>query len=70
MISYSSCAELETIMNEAAIVAGTKRKEYIEMQDVVNAVLKKEYNMEPLELRQRVIDAIKSMGERYGISEV
>lgn len=26
--------------------------------------------MEPLDLRQRVIDAIKSMGERYGISEV
>lgn len=26
MISYSSCAELETIMNEAAIIAGYKRK--------------------------------------------
>lgn len=44
MISYSSCAELETIMNEAAIIAGYKRKEYIEMADVVNAVLKMEYN--------------------------
>lgn len=44
MISYSSCAELETIMNEAAILAGFKRKEYIEMADVVSAVLKMEYN--------------------------
>lgn len=44
MISYSSCAELETIMNEAAIIAGFKRKECIEMVDVVSAVLKMEYN--------------------------
>lgn len=44
MISYSSCAELETIMNEAAIIAGYKRKEYIEMADIVSAVLKMEYN--------------------------
>lgn len=44
MISYSSCAELETIMNEAAIIAGYKRKECIEMADIVSAVLKMEYN--------------------------
>ncbi len=44
MISYSSCAELETIMNEAAIIAGYKRKKCIETSDVVNAVLKMEYN--------------------------
>lgn len=44
MISYSSCAELETILNEAAITAGYKRKAYIEMMDIVNAVLKMEYN--------------------------
>ncbi len=44
MISYSSCAELETIMNEAAIIAGYKRKECIEMEDIVSAVLKMEYN--------------------------
>lgn len=44
MISYSSCAELETIMNEAAIIAGYKRKKCIEMSDVVSAVLKMEYN--------------------------
>lgn len=44
MISYSSCAELETIMNEAAIIAGYKRKKCIEMSDVVSAALKMEYN--------------------------
>lgn len=44
MISYSSCAELETILNEAAIAAGYKRKDCIEMSDLVNAVLRMEYN--------------------------
>ncbi len=44
MISYSSCAELETIMNEAAIIAARKRKDKIEMSDIVNAVLKMEYD--------------------------
>ena len=44
MISYSSCAELETILNEAAIRAAYARKEYIEMDDLVEAVLKMEYD--------------------------
>lgn len=44
MISYSSCAVLETIINEAAVSAGYKRKDYIEISDIVNAVLKMEYN--------------------------
>lgn len=44
MISYSSCAELETILNEAAILAAFSRKENIEMTDLVNAVLKMQYN--------------------------
>ena len=44
MISYSSCAELETILNEAAISAAYNRKETIGMQDIVEAVLRKEYN--------------------------
>ena len=44
MISYSSCAELETILNEAAINAGFKRKEYVETEDIVDAVLKIEYD--------------------------
>lgn len=43
MISYSSCAELETIINEAAIYAAFERKERIEMKHAVNAVLMKKY---------------------------
>lgn len=43
MISYSSCAELETILNEAAIYAAHARKESIEMEDLIKAVLRMEY---------------------------
>lgn len=44
MISYSSCADLETIMNEAAINAGFAKRESISMEDIVKAVLRMEYN--------------------------
>ncbi len=44
MISYSSCAELETILNEAAINAAYQRKNRIEMDDLVKAVLRMQYN--------------------------
>ncbi|MBR6966958.1 MAG: AAA family ATPase [Ruminococcus sp.] len=44
MISYSSCAELETILNEAAINAAFQRKEKIEIEDLVKAVLRMQYN--------------------------
>lgn len=43
MIQYSSCAELETILNEAAIRAGYARHENITMKDMVDAVLRMEY---------------------------
>lgn len=43
MISYSSCAELETILNEAAIRAAFLRRERIAMEDIVGAVLRMEY---------------------------
>lgn len=43
MINYSSCAELETILNEAAIRAAFRRKERITMEDLVGAVLRMEY---------------------------
>ena len=45
MISYRSCAELESILNEAAILAAHQRKEQIEMDDLLKAVLRKEYNV-------------------------
>ena len=45
MINYSSCAELETIVNEAAIHAASERKPYIETCDFIYAVLRLEYNV-------------------------
>lgn len=45
MINYSSCAELETIVNEAAIHAAYKRKTTIDIEDFVSAVLRLEYNL-------------------------
>lgn len=44
MINYSSCAELETILNESAIIAASKRKSCIEMDDLTKAVLRREYD--------------------------
>ena len=44
MISYSSCAELETILNEAAIGAAYKRKSSIEMDDLTQSVLRMQYD--------------------------
>ena len=43
MMFYSSCAELEGVLNIAAINAGRKRKEKIEMADLVHAVLRTQY---------------------------
>lgn len=44
MISYSSCAELETILNEAAITAAYEKKQSIEMEDIVKSVLRMQYD--------------------------
>ena len=44
MISYSSCAELETILNEAAINAAYTRKTHIGMEDLEKAVLRMQYD--------------------------
>lgn len=44
MISYSSCAELETILNEAAISAAYHRKDSIEMEDLIRSVLRMQYD--------------------------
>jgi cell division protease FtsH len=44
MISYSSCAELETILNDAAINAAYARKDNIEMKDLVGSVLRMQYH--------------------------
>lgn len=44
MISYSSCAALEAILNEAAIHAAHARKSCIEMDDFVKSVLRMQYD--------------------------
>lgn len=44
MICYSSCAELETILNEATILAAYKRKENVEMTDFIKIVMKMEHD--------------------------
>jgi len=45
MVNCSSCAELEAIINEAALSAGFQRKKEIEMEDIITAVLKEQYNI-------------------------
>ena len=44
MMNYSSCAELETMVNKAAIHAAYERKESIDTDDFVYAVLRHEYH--------------------------
>ena len=44
MFVYSSCAELENILNEAAIYAAFKRKDSIHMEDLIESVLKMQYD--------------------------
>lgn len=43
MMRYNSCAELETILNEAAVRAAFDRKTGIDMEDMVSVVLKQQY---------------------------
>ena len=42
--SNCSCAELETLINEAGIYAGYKNKEKIEMEDIIKACLRQYFN--------------------------
>lgn len=46
MFSYSSCAELKSILNSAAISVAYDNREVIEMSDLVDAVLKRQYDVE------------------------
>ena len=43
MFCYHSCAELETLLNEAAVRAAFARKDSIDMEDMVSTVLKQQY---------------------------
>lgn len=58
MMSYHSCSDLETLLNEAAIRAGYSKKDCIEMEDLINAVLRLQYKS-PDELLQKDKDEIR-----------
>ena len=58
MMSYHSCSDLETLLNEAAIRAGYCKKDSIEMEDLINAVLRLQYKS-PDELLQKDKDEIR-----------
>ena len=58
MMSYHSCSDLETLLNEAAIRAGYGKKDCIEMEDLINAVLRLQYKS-PDELLQKDKDEIR-----------
>lgn len=60
MMSYHSCADLETIINEAAIRAGFRQKDSIEMEDLIAAVLRLQYNS-PDDLMQKEKDEIRKV---------
>lgn len=60
MMSYHSCADLETIINEAAIRAGFRQKMSIEMEDLIAAVLRLQYNS-PDDLMQKEKDEIRKV---------
>lgn len=47
MINYTSCADLETILNESAVLSAYARKEFIDINDIAKAYLK--YNYEILD---------------------
>ncbi len=58
MVSYSSCADLEKIVNEAAINAAYQNKESIEMNDIVRAILRLWYDQDD-DLPKRDKDELK-----------
>lgn len=60
MVSYGSCADLETILNEAAIGAAYARKEKIEMDDLVKSVLRMQYDA-PDNFTKKSSDALKEI---------
>lgn len=61
MMSYNSCAELETILNEAAIRAAYSRKDRIRMEDMVSAVLKQQYGAREEDLAYTSDEMVRSV---------
>ncbi len=51
MISYTSCADLDKIVNEGAILATYKRKKCVETSDIVDAYLEEYYGVSDAVIR-------------------
>ncbi len=51
MINYSSCADLDKIINKGAIIASYKRKSCVETEDLVQAYLEDSFGLEEWEER-------------------
>lgn len=60
MMAYHSCADLETLLNEAAIYAGYNKKDAVDMQDLINAVLRLQYNS-PDDLMKKDKDEVRKI---------
>ena len=56
MINYNSCAELESMVNDAAINAAYDRRDSIEIKDLIAALLQKKYESDEEEFDSRPSD--------------
>ena len=61
MMASVSCAELESLLNSAAILAASKRKESIEMEDMVEPILQAEYGLAPINHNERFAEQTKKV---------
>lgn len=59
MINYTSCADLETIINESAILAAYARKESVDIEDIVQAYSRYAYET-PLDQYECSSEAIEA----------
>ena len=59
MINYTSCADLETVLNESAILAAFEGKDSIDINDIVTAYVRDQYDVpkENLECSQEEMES-------------
>ncbi len=72
MINYSSCADLDKIVNKGAIIAAYKRKGCVETEDIVEAYLGDAYDLDDWEeksLEERMSTSLHEAGHCV-VSEV
>ncbi len=63
MITYTSCADLDKIVNDSAILAAHARKPYIGTEDIVEAYLKNSYGVSSSILRGEADKRVASLHE-------